>query len=211
MARIAHITAFALLLLLIGLVTPHSRATTPEYTQRTPGFQAAQPGDALPDDGRGQVVSQRRAKSDDKKTKPTRTRTEPASKSDGPMGVFSDVEKGWNTKDVNLILKHFGRGKATISIDGTGPSGGQFSKNQSYYLLKDLFKYTITRKFEFVQYRKPNKKGKRTFAVAERHYQKTDDGRLFKDKIYVSLHLESSPEEKPVNERWVVDEIKSIR
>ena len=86
----------------------------------------------------------------------------------------------------------------TASIDGTGPSGGRFSKNQSYYLLKDLFKYTITRKFEFVQYRKPNKKGKRTFAVAERHYQKTDDGRLFKDKIYVSLHLESSPEPSPL-------------
>ena len=62
-----------------------------------------------------------------------------------------------------------------------------------------------------MQYRKPNKKGKRTFAVAERHYQKTDDGRLFKDKIYVSLHLESSPEDEPASERWVVDEIKSIR
>ena len=45
------------------------------------------------------------------------------------------------------------------------------------------------------------------FAVAERHYQKNDDGQLIKDKVYVSLHLERDGDD----ERWVVDEIKSIR
>ena len=44
---------------------------------------------------------------------------------------------------------------------------------------------------------------KRVFAVAERHYSRTDDGRLFKDKIYVSLQIEG--------DHWVVDEIKSIQ
>jgi hypothetical protein len=83
-----------------------------------------------------------------------------------------------------------------------------FSRNQSYYLLKDLFRYTLTKKFEFVQYRKPESDDDSdTFAVAERHYQKTDDGRLIKDKVYVSLHLERDGDEA----RWVVDEIKSIR
>jgi hypothetical protein len=46
--------------------------------------------------------------------------------------------------------------------------------------------------------------------VAERHYKKTDDGRLYKDKIYISLHLEPEKDEV-ADSRWVVDEIKSIR
>ncbi len=126
---------------------------------------------------------------------------------DGPMDVFADIERGWNAGDVDPILRHFGSQKVAISVQGTGPSGGTFSRNQSYYLLKDLFRYTLTRKFEFVQYRKPSDDGTQTFAVAERHYQKSDDGRLIKDKVYVSLHLERDGEQ----ERWVVDEIKSIR
>ena len=128
----------------------------------------------------------------------------------GPMEVFTDIEKGWNAETVGLILKHFGTGRVTISIDGTGPSGGQFSKNQSYYLFTDMFKYTITKKFEIVQYRKPSDKGNTSFVVAERYYQRTDDGRLFKDKIYVSLHREPTGGASK-GERWVVDEIKSIR
>ena len=130
-----------------------------------------------------------------------------ASKSDGPMDVFADIERGWKAGNVDPILRHFGNQKVAISVQGTGPSGGSFSRNQSYYLLKDLFRYTLTRKFEFVQYRKPSEEGGSTFAVAERHYQKSDDGQLIKDKVYVSLHLERDGDD----ERWVVDEIKSIR
>ncbi|MFQ5511243.1 MAG: DUF4783 domain-containing protein [Candidatus Krumholzibacteriia bacterium] len=118
----------------------------------------------------------------------------------GPLAVFADIEQGWRKEDVRKILRHYGKSKVGISIEGTGPVGGAFSKNQSHYLLKDLFKYTITRKFEFVQYRNGRN---RVYAVAERSYKKNDDGRTFKDKIYVSLHLEGS--------RWVISEIKSIR
>jgi hypothetical protein len=125
----------------------------------------------------------------------------------GPVEVFADIERGWNARNVDLILRHFGSQKVAIAVEGTGPAGGSFSRNQSYYLLKDLFRYTITRKFERTQYRKPDAEGGQSFAVFERHYQKTDDGRLFKDKVYVSLHLESNDS----RERWVVDEIKSIR
>ncbi len=133
---------------------------------------------------------------------------EPASTdATGPMDVFADIERGWKAGQVDPILRHFGNQKVAISVQGTGPSGGTFSRNQSYYLLKDLFRYTVTKKFEFVQYRKPNEDGNETFAVAERHYQKSDDGRLIKDKVYVSLHLERSGDD----DRWVVDEIKSIR
>jgi hypothetical protein len=157
----------------------------------------------------GQVIS--RQKSDQSKRTPrektkkvSEEKPEEKAKASGPMEVFADIEKGWRANNVDAILSHFGKSKVSISIEGTGPSGGKFSKSQSYYLLKDLFKYTITKKFEFVQYRKPNKDGKTSFALAERSYQKTDDGRLFKDKIYVSLHTEDG-------EQWVVNEIKSIR
>jgi hypothetical protein len=131
----------------------------------------------------------------------------PGDTTTGPMGVFADIERAWPEGNVAVILSHFGGGKVSISIAGTGPSGGEFSRNQSYYLLKDLFKYTTTRKFEFVQYRRSEDNERSTFAVAERHYLKTDDGRLFKDKIYVALHLEGDDD----GERWVIDEIKSIR
>ena len=171
---IARVTTLALSLLLIGLVSPYNRASASDYTLATRG------------DGR--VVSQQKSTEEPQKTasdKDTATET-----SYGPMDIFAEIEKGWNAEEVDAILRHFGATKVTISIEGTGPSGGQFSRNQSYYLLKDMFKYTITKKFEIVQYRKPEDSGFTSFVVAERYYQKTDDGRLFKDKIYVSLHLE---------------------
>ncbi|MDH3214823.1 MAG: DUF4783 domain-containing protein [Candidatus Krumholzibacteria bacterium] len=121
----------------------------------------------------------------------------------GPIGVFADIEEGWKKENVRLILRHYGKGKVAIAIDGIGPRGGAFSKNQSHYLLKDLFKYTITKKFEFIQYRNVSDGRAKVYAVAERSYKRNDDGRLFEDKIYVSLQLEDS--------NWVISEIKSIR
>jgi hypothetical protein len=161
---------------------------------------AARPRRTAPAADSGAVVSQQ-------SDKDTPQEAQAPAKTGGPMDVFADIEKAWRTGNVDLILSHFGTQKVAISVEGTGPSGGTFSRNQSYYLLKDLFRYTITRKFEFTQYRKPDAEGGQPFAIAERQYQKTDDGRLFKDKVYVSLHLESNDD----HERWVVDEIKSIR
>ena len=186
-------TTLALLLLSAGLASPLSRASAAEYT-------LADPGDT-------NVVSQQKETEESRKPAPNEDK---AQKSSGPMQIFTDIEKGWNAEQVDLILKHFGQNKVAISIEGIGPSGGMFSRNQSYYLLTDMFKYTITRKFEIVQFRKPSESGNTSFVVAERYYQKTDDGRLFKDKIYVSLHLEPT-DKKAQEQRWVIDEIKSIR
>jgi hypothetical protein len=164
------------------------------------GFLAAAPGEE------GRVVAQQGRET----PVPLEKQAEKAEKDGdvgGAMEVFADIEKAWRAEDVDRILKHFGSARVAISIEGTGPSGGKFSRSQSYYLLKDLFAYTITRKFEFVQYRKPEDDGLVSFAIAERQYQKTDDGRLFKDKIYVALHVETGSN----GERWVIDEIKSIR
>lgn len=202
----ARITAFALITILLGLASPHGRALAAKHAQSSlvPNtFEMA--AVSQPERAQSRVVSTQEDKSDEKKKK---KKTESEGETTGPMEVFGALEKAWNEKDVGDILEHFGKAKVTIAIEGTGPAGGKFSKSQSYYLLKDLFKYTITRKFEFVQYRRSSeesskKKSNSTFAVAERFYQKTDDGRLFKDKIYVALHMEG--------DRWVIDEIKSIR
>lgn len=160
------------------------------------------PGEVNADPQRGRVVS-RQAPEKKKGGDSEAVDAKKAEKPKGPMEVFADIERGWRDNDVDLILSHFGKSKVSIAIEA-GPTGGKFSRSQSYYLLKDLFKYTITKKFEFVQFRKPGEDGKSSFAVAERLYQKTDDGRLFKDKIYVSLHVEEGSS-------WVVSEIKSIR
>jgi hypothetical protein len=189
----ARVTTLALTLLLIGLAAPHHLAPGPDSALATPGDVRV-------------VPQQKSTEPPEKSTPEKRKKQSPA----GPMEIFSDIEKGWSAETVELILKHFGDGRVTISIDGTGPSGGQFSKNQSYYLLTDMFKYTITKKFEIVQYHKPDDTSNTSFVVAERFYQRTNDGRLFKDKIYVSLHLEPA-KNVPTGKRWVVDEIKSIR
>jgi hypothetical protein len=121
----------------------------------------------------------------------------------GPIGVFADIEEAWKKENVEKILRHYGKGKVAIAIQGSGPTGGAFSKNQSHYLFKDLFKYTITTRFEFVQYRNVSDDREKVYAVAERTYKRNDDGRLFQDKIYVSLQVE--------DDLWVISEIKSVR
>jgi hypothetical protein len=121
----------------------------------------------------------------------------------GPIAVFADIEAGWKSEQAQRILRHYGKGKVAISIEGSGPSGGQFSRNQSYYLFQDLFKFTITEEFQFVQYRHVSDGRDDVYAVAERRYKRNDDGKVYKDKIYVSL--------RPEDNRWVINEIKSIR
>lgn len=136
-------------------------------------------------------------------TETAAAKTSPKEDKLGPIGVFADIEEAWNEENVGLITRHFGGKKVAISIEGIGPVGGAFSRNQSHYLFKDLFEYTITEKFEFFQYRNVTDGKIEVYAVAERSYKRNDDGRLFKDKIYVSLHQE--------DERWVISEIKSVR
>jgi hypothetical protein len=123
----------------------------------------------------------------------------------GPIPVLDDIQQGGSSGDADLILRHFGANKVNIALDGNGP-GGLYSKDQGYYVFKDLFKATVTKKFVFVQIRNSNDGSASTFAIADRRYTRKDDGRQVKDKVYISLHQERSE-----GGRWVVDEIKSIR
>lgn len=147
-----------------------------------------------PERARGQVVAQTQGGESD------------APADDAALAVFADIEKGWTSGNVDLILRHFGPGKVAISVDGAGPAGGAFSKNQGHYLFQDLFRATTTRRFEFIQFRRVEESSQ-FYAIAERHYLQKDDGRLIKDKVYVSLHLGTEKN----REKWVVDEISSFR
>ena len=167
-----------------------------------PWAYALQPISSGPDRKADRTPQAKRLQETDAKTAPEPKVVKPDEET-GPIAVFADLEAGWKKEQVQQILRHYGKGKVAISIEGSSPTGGQFSRNQSYYLFQDLFKYTITQKFEFVQYRYVSDGRDDVYAVAERHYKRNDDGRLYKDKIYVSLHRE--------DDRWVISEIKSIR
>ena len=206
MTGIARIVSTALLFILMGVASTGIRAAgaNPSRAEREGAATARfHPGASTPDT---RIFSNQAPKTQKHPT-PKSRQIRPQSSSNlddsGPIAVFASIETAWKAQNVKQILSHFGKSKIAISIAGAGPSGGRFSKSQSYYLLTDLFKYTITKKFEFVQYRNMNSDKKRVFAVAERYYKRTDDGRLFKDKIYVSLQIEG--------DHWVVDEIKSIQ
>jgi hypothetical protein len=134
-----------------------------------------------------------------------------AKETEAPVGaadatsVLGDIQQGWTSQNADLILRHFGTNKVAIDIDGSGLAGS-FSKDQGFYLFKELFKTTVTKKFTFVQIRSSNEDGTASFAIAERRYQRKDDGRQVKDKVYIALHVEQDD-----SGRWVLDEIKSIR
>jgi hypothetical protein len=221
MAGIARILSTALLFMLVGLASADIQAAAVGplswegegvakvcYCSGAKFMKAAVPDVGIGDDQTDGAQSDTTQPDKDPPPADPRSRQihpqNPSNPGDsGPIAVFASIEKAWKAQDVKQLLSHFGKNKVAISIAGAGPSGGRFSKSQSYYLLQDLFKYTITKKFEFIQYRNMNNDKKRFFAVAERYYKRTDDGRLFKDKIYVSLQIEG--------DHWVVDEIKSIQ
>jgi hypothetical protein len=191
---VAHFRIITATALVVALATLAASAVA-EPRPRGPGYKVVDAADPVP---QAEVVAREQSGAPKEKAEEKAAAT-------GQMEVFDDIEQAWNARNVDQILRHFGAQKVAISIEGTGPSG-TFSRSQSYYLLKDHFRYTNTRKFEFVQFRESDESSE-SYAIAERHYLRRDDGRLIKDKVYVSLHLDREGD----REKWVVDEIKSIR
>ena len=117
--------------------------------------------------------------------------------------VFSSIEKAWAAGDARALVRTFGRRKVFISLPDGGPAGGLFSRDQSYYILKDLFGTARTEEFAFVTIHGPEAERSTAFGLAKRVFRPRDAGSALRDRVFVSLVLEG--------DRWVVSEIKSVR
>ena len=117
--------------------------------------------------------------------------------------VFASIERAWVIGNADSVLEHFGSRKVSISLPDGGPSGGTYSRAQSYFILKGLFDATRTEEFSFVSIRQGVEPPATAIGRAERTFRRRDSSQMLQDRIFVSLVQE--------DERWVVAEIKSIR
>ena len=120
-----------------------------------------------------------------------------------PTPVFASIERAWVIGNAEAVTEQFGKRKVYISLPDGGPQGGHFSRDQSYFILKDFFDATRTEEFSFVQIRRPEEQRNTAVGLATRTFRRRNSSRMLQDRIFVSLVLE--------NERWVVSEIKSVR
>jgi hypothetical protein len=115
--------------------------------------------------------------------------------------VFRGIEQAWRGGDAGALAEFVGEQRVRLSVRGLGEEGGFFSKPQVFYLFKRMFKTTKLKRFEFVKFHNSGSKTRKVYGTAYRSFESTSSGRLFQDKVYVTLKLEG--------ERWVVSEIKS--
>jgi len=113
--------------------------------------------------------------------------------------AFQCIAKAWLEGDAEGIAPFLGEGKVTIQLPRV--VGGVLSRNQAEYVLKDLFKYTTTDKFEFTKYDSFLSEG--VAGIADRTYRSGKDGPTQKDRVSVWLVKEG--QEKP---KWVIREIR---
>ena len=115
--------------------------------------------------------------------------------------MFRGIEAAWRRGDAAALSGFVGERRVHLSVRGLGEEGGYFSKPQVFYLFKRMFKATKLKRFEFVKFHNSGSKARKVYGTAYRSFESTSSGRLFQDKVYVTLKLEG--------ERWVVSEIKS--
>ena len=120
-----------------------------------------------------------------------------------PALVFASIERAWVTGDAAAVVQQFGKRKVFISLPDGGPQGGHFSRDQSFFILKDFFDATRTEEFSFTTIRQAEEQSNTAIGLATRTFRKRDSSRVLQDRLFVSLVLEES--------RWVVSEIKSVR
>jgi Domain of unknown function (DUF4783) len=114
--------------------------------------------------------------------------------------AFERIAKAWREGDAEALAPYLGEGKVTIQLPKV--VGGVLSKSQAEYVLRDLFKYTVTEKFEFTKYDEFVSEG--VVGIADRTYRSGKEGLAMKDKVSVWLVKEGG--EKP---RWVIKEIRA--
>ncbi len=120
-----------------------------------------------------------------------------------PEVVFRKIEKAWRSSKADVIAGLVGGGRVYIVMGGKGREGGYYSKAQVYYLMKKMFKEYRQMKFEFVKYHNVDKPGRKVFAIAYRNYKNIRSGKVFQDKVYITLGKEGDD--------WVLVEIKTTR
>jgi hypothetical protein len=121
---------------------------------------------------------------------------------DGPIAVFARVEAAWMQQDVDALVQLLDpREKVRLSFTRGGPRGGYFNRDQAYFLLKDMFDFATTDRFEFEKYWNLDAEGRSPYAVAVRGFR-MNDGATHEDRVYLSLRLREGT--------WWVGEIRSI-
>ena len=117
--------------------------------------------------------------------------------------IFKGIEAAWLRGDAAGLSKYMRDSKVFLNVAGLGEKGGYYSKSQVFYLFKGMFKATKQRRFQFIKYQDVSRNNKRVYGIAYRSFEDVSSGRLYEDKVYVTLKLEG--------ERWVVSEITSTR
>ena len=139
----------------------------------------------------------------DSELDPGVTRSElPSGVAGGPLAVFAAVEKAWSEEDADALVALLDpEDRVRISMATAGPRGGWFNRDQGFYLLKDMFAFTDTVRFEFERYWNLDSRGRSPYAVAVRELDGSEGGPRT-DRVYISLRRRDGA--------WYIGEIRSI-
>lgn len=131
---------------------------------------------------------------------------EPARKppaSDHPLKVFKGIERAWSGSDADGIASFVGEGRVSIDVRGMGERGGEFSRSQVLFMFRKMFASDRQTRFEFVKFHNLDEPDRKVFGIAYRSYKNSRSGKVYHDKVYVTLGREGPG--------WVVAEIKTAR
>jgi hypothetical protein len=120
----------------------------------------------------------------------------------GPLALFAAVERAWAEEDVDgLVALLDPEDRVRVAMAAAGPRGGWFNRDQAFFLLKDMFAFTATERFEFERYWNLDSRGRSPYAVAIREIR-MDEGTSRSDRVYISLRRRGDD--------WYVGEIRSV-
>ncbi|GJM44997.1 MAG: hypothetical protein DHS20C21_18390 [Gemmatimonadota bacterium] len=120
----------------------------------------------------------------------------------GPLATFARIEAAWAQADVDALVDLLDPDeKVRLSFTRGGPRGGYFNRDQAYFLLKDMFTFAQTDRFEFEKYWNLDSEGRSPYAVAVREFR-LNDGAAHEDRVYLSLRRR--------NDTWWIGEIRTI-
>ncbi len=128
---------------------------------------------------------------------------EQPAKAQDPLKVFKGIERAWQKENADVLASYAGQGRIFLDVRGIGKKGGYYSKSQFKYLFRDMFKADNQMKFEFVKFHNLEKPDRKVYGIAYRSCKNIRSGKVFQDKVYVTLGREGSA--------WVVAEIKTTR